>query len=160
MLTRFALATNNVDLDRGVRQALFLLGLRLVDNLLGNEDLLNDLPQRRDIVIQQNAGGQAPANKEHHDSHDDTHSLHALSLGARLIASHIQLRNQGQDGEQHQRDDIGKRGGKTISHGGGRRRNQARKDVEKREGSLVIREVVRQIAKKREQREQQGHLDE
>ena len=59
MRTRLVLTANNIDLDRSIGHTLLFLGLRLIDNLLGNEDLLDNLPSGGYIVVQKNTGRKA-----------------------------------------------------------------------------------------------------
>ena len=125
------LATNHIDLDGSVHHALLLLGLSLLDDLLGDEDLLDDLPCGGNVIVQQDAGGKTPAHEEHHNGHDDHHHLGALRLGARLVARHVQLRDERQQTEQDQGEQVRQSLGKPTSKGLGGRHDEVGQDVEK-----------------------------
>ena len=84
MRARLLLATSDLNLQRRVLKTLLLIGLRLVDDLLRHKNLLDNLPSRRDVVVQQNTNGKAPTHPKHHDRHDNGHHTHALSLLAGL----------------------------------------------------------------------------
>ena len=156
MRARLLLATSNLDLQRGVLKTFLFIGLGFIDNLLRHEDLLDNLPGRRHIVVQQNADGQAPAHPKHHDGHDNSHHTHALGLLTGLIAGHIQLRNQGQDSKQDQADQRRQRNHKAIGKGSARRGGQVGQDVEERERAVV--KVLRQVTQQRKQGKQDRHL--
>ena len=100
------LTTHHIDLDGGMRQALLLLGLSLLHNATGHEDLLRNLPQRRNVVVEQNARRQVPTKPEHHDAHDERHGAHGRSLLTSLVMGLIQRRNNRQDAEQDHEDDA------------------------------------------------------
>ncbi len=108
------LAAHDVNLDRSVGHTRFFLGLGLIDDPLRHENLLDDLPSGRHIVVQQDAGGHAPAHDEHHDGHDDHHHLGALHLSTRLVAGHVHLRDEREHTEQDQGDQIRQRGAEAV----------------------------------------------
>lgn len=144
------LATNHIDLDGSVHHALLLLGLSLLDDLLGDEDLLDDLPCGGNVIVQQDAGGKTPAHEEHHNGHDDHHHLGALRLGARLVARHVQLRDERQQTEQDQGEQVRQSLGKPTGKGLGGRHDEVGQDVEKGEALLsstgeVMTEVAQEV---------------
>ena len=157
MRARLLLSTSDLNLQRSVLKTLLLIGLRLVDDLLRHKNLLDNLPSRRDVVVQQNTNGKAPAHPKHHDRHDNGHHTHALSLLAGLVARHIELRNQGQDGEQDQANQRRQCNHKAIGKGSARRGGQVGQDVEERERAVV--KVLRQVAQQCKQGEQDRHLN-
>ena len=150
------LAADDVDLDGGVREALLLLGLCLVDDALRDEDLLDDLPRGGDIVVEQDAGGEVPTDPEHHDGHDERGHAHGGSLLTRLVAGHVELRDQREHREKDKRDEIRRRGGDALPPHGGRSGRQVGEDVVEREARAL--EVRGKVAQQREEGEEEGHL--
>ena len=80
-----------------------------------------------------------------------------LSLLAGLVARHIELRNQGQDGKQDQANQRRQCNHKAIGKGSARRGGQVGQDVEERERAVV--KVLRQVAQQCKQGEQDRHLN-
>lgn len=154
------LAANDIDLYGCIRLTLLFLGLGLVDDLLGHKDLLDRLPGRGHVIVKKDASGKIPTDEQHHDGHHHGHHTHALSLGARLVAGHVKLGDKREHGEQDESDDIGRGGCDAGSERARGSRLKIREDVEEREvlgGN--IREILRKIAQKREQGDEDGHLD-
>ena len=98
------LLADDVDADRLIGHTLGLVGLGLLHDLAGDEDLLDNAPGRRGDVVQDNAHRDVPAKPDHHKRHDSAHDLGLACLrGVRLrVEQHgNERKNAERKNEQH-----------------------------------------------------------
>ena len=115
MGTGLLLLAHHVNRDgRLALHALLGLGLCLLHDLTGDKVLLDDSPQRRRVVVENHACGNAPSKPGHHDGHDGTHAelLLALILGDLPgVDGHLE---EGQHAKEHNEENVDEGATKAI----------------------------------------------
>ena len=104
MRAGLALLADDVDADRLIGHTLGLVGLGLLHDLAGDEDLLDNAPGRRGDVVQDNAHRDVPAEPDHHKRHDNAHDLGLACLRRvrlRVEQHGNERKNAERENEQH-----------------------------------------------------------